>query len=92
MAELLHSELDGSRSLRVVRRHQLLHVDGVGVQPAGVNEERRRGKLRRGLRRVEPVPEQVAAAVLAQQSRDVARARTEITCAAARRVQHREAY
>jgi hypothetical protein len=74
----------------VARRHQLLHIGRVDEQ-AGVAEEFQRGEIRRGLGRVEPVPEQVAAAVRTQRSRDVARARAEIPRAAARRVQRREA-
>lgn len=58
------------------RRHQLLHVDGVD-EAAVVDEELLRGDRRRRLGGMEPVPEEVAAPVLAQLSCAVALALAE---------------
>ena len=71
------------------RRHQLPHVDRAHEEPR-VDEELVRGDRRRGLRRVEPVPEHVAAAVPAQGSRVVAPALAEDPSAAARPPELRE--
>lgn len=73
------------------RRHQLLHVDRADEAPVVV-EELVSGERRRGVGGVEPVPEEVAAPVLAQVCRAVAQALAELARAAARTVQGAEVY
>ena len=72
------------------RRHQLLHVNRADEAPGGAAEERPGGDRRRRLRGVEPIPEEVAAPVLARGDRAVAQARAEVPAAAARVVERRE--